>query len=40
MQRLLKFNLIELKNSQAGLYIVQVLCSDGSFERTNMIVIH
>jgi hypothetical protein len=32
--------LVELVESKAGLYVVHIKCSDGSFERTNMIVIH
>jgi hypothetical protein len=31
--------LIELKNSQAGLYVVQISCADGSIEKSNMIIV-
>jgi hypothetical protein len=32
-------SLVELKNNQAGLYIVQVVCVDGTIEKSNMIII-
>lgn len=32
-------SLVELKNNQAGLYIVHVVCADGTIEKSNMIII-
>ncbi len=32
-------SLVELKNSQSGLYIVQVVCDDGTIEKNNMIIL-